>query len=66
MRKPHPEGFLHIIRENALDASSTLFVDDNADNIEGAKSVGLLTHHLQPDERVEQVLSWLVNQDMPC
>lgn len=66
MRKPHPEGFLHIIQENALDASSTLFVDDNADNIKGAKSVGLLTHHLQPDERVEQVLSWLVNQDMPC
>ena len=60
MRKPHPEGYLHILNEQGLKASETLFVDDNADNIAGAQAVGLLTHHLQPDERVETALAWLM------
>lgn len=60
MRKPHPEGYLHILNEQGLKASDTLFVDDNADNIAGAKAVGLMTHHLQPEERVETALAWLM------
>jgi putative hydrolase of the HAD superfamily len=60
MRKPHAEGYLHILKENGLEAGSTLFVDDNADNIAGAAAVGLMTHHLQPEERIEQALAWLI------
>lgn len=63
MRKPHPEGFLHILDAQGLHAADTLFVDDNADNIAGAAAVGLRTHHLQPEERVEQALAWLINGD---
>jgi putative hydrolase of the HAD superfamily len=60
MRKPHPEGYLHILADQGLKASETLFVDDNADNIAGAQAVGLMTHHLQPEERIETALAWLV------
>ena len=60
LRKPHVDGYLHILRENNLNPGETLFVDDNADNIEGAKQVGLLTHHLQPEESVEKVLAELL------
>ena len=60
MRKPHAEGYLHILADQGLKASETLFVDDNADNIAGAQAVGLMTHHLQPDERVETALAWLM------
>lgn len=60
MRKPHAEGYLHILNENGLEAGSTLFVDDNADNIAGAAAVGLMTHHLQPEERIEEALAWLI------
>ena len=41
MRKPHPESFLHIVRENKLDPSKTLFIDDSIQHIEGAKAAGL-------------------------
>ncbi len=60
MRKPHPEGYLHILADQGLTASETLFVDDNADNIAGAQAVGLMTHHLQPEERIETALAWLM------
>jgi glucose-1-phosphatase len=42
-RKPDAEIFLHVLEENNLNAGETLFLDDNPDNIEGAKSVGLRT-----------------------
>lgn len=60
MRKPHPEGYQHILAENGLEARTTLFVDDNADNIAGAAAVGLQTHHLQSTERIEEALAWLL------
>jgi HAD superfamily hydrolase (TIGR01509 family) len=58
-RKPDPGGYLHIIRNEGLDPSTTLFVDDNLKNIEGARDTGLQTHHLKPGESVEQVLASL-------
>jgi len=63
MRKPHPEGYLHILRDNDLLPETTLFVDDNADNIAGAAALGIRTHHLQPEERIEQALAWLTDDE---
>jgi putative hydrolase of the HAD superfamily len=60
MRKPHADGYLHIIREQGLEAGSTLFVDDNSDNIQGAAQVGLQTCLLGPDQRIEKVLAYLI------
>ena len=60
MRKPHAEGYLHILAQEGLNPADTLFVDDNLDNINGAQAVGLKTHHLQSEERIETALAWLM------
>ncbi|WP_336514936.1 HAD family phosphatase [Pollutibacter soli] len=59
-RKPHPEGFQYILEEQQLNPVTTLFVDDNADNIKGATSVGLQTHLLLPEESIESVFDYLL------
>src|SRR3954468_17258516 len=46
MRKPEPEIFEYVLKENQLNAEETLFLDDNASNIEGAASVGIKTVHV--------------------
>jgi 2-haloacid dehalogenase len=38
--KPEPEIFHHHVRTFGLDPAATLFIDDNAKNIEAAKSLG--------------------------
>ncbi len=48
LRKPDKSSFEYIIRENQLDPSTTLFVDDALVNIEGARAAGLVGHHLVP------------------
>jgi len=45
MRKPDAEIFEKVCNENSLNVSSTLFVDDLLQNIEGAKQTGLSTLH---------------------
>ncbi len=42
-RKPHVDIFEQVLMENDLVPSETLFLDDNADNIEGAKLAGIKT-----------------------
>jgi FMN phosphatase YigB (HAD superfamily) len=49
-RKPDREIFEQVLEENCLIAGETLFLDDNASNIEGAASVGIKTVHVtSPD-----------------
>jgi putative hydrolase of the HAD superfamily len=43
MRKPDPHIYEHLLKENDLVASETLFLDDSHKNIEGAQSVGIQT-----------------------
>lgn len=45
-RKPDAEIFEQVLEENNLQASQTLFLDDNADNIAGAKALGIQTVHV--------------------
>jgi putative hydrolase of the HAD superfamily len=47
MRKPDVEIYNFVINNNNLNPEKTLFVDDNFDNIEGAKKTGLQVWHLQ-------------------
>ncbi len=50
MRKPDAEIYTHVLRENNLLAHETLFLDDNASNLEGASRVGIQTFHVRyPD-----------------
>lgn len=46
LRKPYHDSFEHIINEQQLVASETLFIDDTIKNIQGAQEVGLQTIHL--------------------
>lgn len=51
-RKPNPDGFLHIIRQNNLTPERTLFIDDTLGHIKGAQAVGLRAHHLLEGEKI--------------
>jgi glucose-1-phosphatase len=46
MRKPDAEAFEIILRENNLNPSETLFIDDTIQHVDGAKKVGILAYHL--------------------
>lgn len=52
LRKPYPESFTTILQIENLQASETLFIDDTAKNIEGAKQAGLQTILLLPPATV--------------
>lgn len=62
MRKPNAEIFEHVLTEQRLDPTETLFIDDTERHIEGAKKVGLQTYHLQTGEEVHEVLPRLLAQ----
>jgi glucose-1-phosphatase len=55
LRKPEKEIYSFVLQDAGLKAAETLFIDDLLDNIDGAKSVGIKTHHLQPNERIEDL-----------
>jgi putative hydrolase of the HAD superfamily len=48
MRKPDPESFGFILKENELIGKETLFVDDAIVNVEGAEQAGLKGLFLRP------------------
>jgi glucose-1-phosphatase len=48
MRKPDPESFELILKENDLNGKETLFVDDAIINVEGAEQAGLKGLFLRP------------------
>jgi glucose-1-phosphatase len=43
LRKPNTDIYDYVLKDAQLEADETLFIDDNAQNIEGAKKVGLQT-----------------------
>lgn len=47
MRKPDTEIFEFVVKENHLNPSETLFVDDTKENTDAATSLGIKTWHLQ-------------------
>ncbi len=47
MRKPDHEIFQLILDQNELIAGDTLFLDDNRSNLNGAKSLGIGTFHVE-------------------
>ena len=55
LRKPHPEVFTHILNEQGLIGSETLFIDDSIQHVEGAIKAGLHAHHLTDDQTIDQL-----------
>ena len=54
--KPDPEIFHVLLKRRRLDPARTLFIDDNAENIETAKGIGLVTHHYVEPEALRRGL----------
>ncbi len=55
LRKPDKEVYAFVLKDAGLIATETLFIDDLANNIGGAKELGINTHLLMPHERIEQL-----------
>lgn len=49
LRKPEKEIFEFVLSENNLNANECLFIDDNKDNCETSKSLGIETWHINPE-----------------
>lgn len=49
LRKPHQDIFEFVLSENKLHANECLFIDDNTDNINTAKSLGIETWNIHPE-----------------
>lgn len=56
MRKPHPEIFEFVMKENGLIAAETLFIDDSPQHIKTADELGLHTHLLTAPETLESFM----------
>ncbi len=52
-RKPDKEAYEYVLKENNLESSHTLFIDDSIQNIEGAKEAGLQTIFLKEGMKIE-------------
>jgi putative hydrolase of the HAD superfamily len=56
MSKPDLEIYDRVVKENNLYPNETLFIDDNLDNIIGAKAAGLQTLHVVAPESILELL----------
>lgn len=61
MRKPNKDIFQHVLSENNLDPSSTLFIDDSPQHVDGAKLIGINAFHLT-GEICDQIELWISQQ----
>jgi putative hydrolase of the HAD superfamily len=59
LRKPDPAIFLQVLKENGLDASETLFIDDVEENVLAAESVGIIGLKILPGTLLESLPSYL-------
>lgn len=57
LRKPDPAIYQRVLDENNLLAEETLFLDDNADNIKGASSLGIVVRQVTHPDQVYQILA---------
>jgi putative hydrolase of the HAD superfamily len=56
MRKPDENIFHYLLKDAAINPEDTLFIDDAFPNIETAKRIGIKTHLLLPEERIENII----------
>lgn len=56
VRKPAVDAFRRVIHFSHVKPEQTLFIDDLARNVEGARAAGLLGYQLLPDETVENLM----------
>ena len=59
LRKPDAEAYDHVVKAIGVPASRIVFFDDSADNIEGARSRGLIAVHVRSPDDVAKALAAL-------
>lgn len=60
LRKPNTNIYEYVLADAKMNAQETLFIDDNADNIEGAKYLGIQTILHPIGDEIVTVLSKLL------
>jgi putative hydrolase of the HAD superfamily len=60
-RKPEEEIYQQVFNYVDFAPSEVLFIDDKQENIDGAKEIGLVTHHYQSLDRVFERLAEIGN-----
>jgi HAD superfamily hydrolase (TIGR01509 family) len=59
-RKPEPESYREVLKRMNVRAERTVFVDDLAENIDGARAVGMQVVHATTPEAVSAALGHLL------
>lgn len=59
MRKPDREIFEHVLRENHLKPSETVFIDDSVQHVQGAGACGINAFILEKNREPEDLLNEL-------
>ncbi len=60
MRKPNADIFEFVLKEQQLNPSETLFIDDSPQHLETAKSLGLHTHLMLRNEDLRTLIPTLL------
>lgn len=55
-RKPNKDSFEFLLRDANIAKEETIFIDDSYNNIETAHKMGLQTHLLMSNERIENLI----------
>lgn len=55
MRKPDAEIFQFVLKDSNLEARQTLFLDDNQDNIIGARACGICAERILKPDQIFQI-----------
>ena len=55
LRKPGAPVFQYVLKDAAIKANETLFIDDSFNNIKTAASLGFKTHLLAAGEKIEEL-----------
>lgn len=54
-RKPDADTYAFVLKDAGIEASETLFIDDSFTNLPAAQELGIQTHLLLPEERIEHL-----------
>jgi FMN phosphatase YigB (HAD superfamily) len=58
LRKPDPEIFKLVLKENGLTAEKTLFLDDTLIHIKSAEKLGINVHNILKGEDIVNLFQW--------
>lgn len=51
MRKPDPDIYQYVLKQEGLSPETTMFLDDKSENIEAARKLGIIAHRVEfPDQ----------------